>query len=146
MVKKSRLAAIGCGGRTKTYMSIAATLPEQYENVAVADPVAGTVEASEVDPIAGCPPGTPDDPELRAAPLDVRAVTSQIGTLCDLNGASGQISVRVEPGEENLLVGVVQPHHTVTGPRPDEGGLRHACGNMAYRYRRADPVAAAVQT
>lgn len=38
--KKTRLAAIGCGGRTQTYMSIAATLPDQYENVAVADPVA----------------------------------------------------------------------------------------------------------
>jgi predicted dehydrogenase len=45
MVKKSRLAAIGCGGRTQTYMSIAATLPDHYENVAVADPVAARREA-----------------------------------------------------------------------------------------------------
>jgi predicted dehydrogenase len=45
MNKKTKLAAIGCGGRTQTYMSIAAGLPEQYENVAVADPVAVRREA-----------------------------------------------------------------------------------------------------
>lgn len=45
MNKKTRLAAIGCGGRTQTYMSIAAGLPEQYENVAVADPVTARREA-----------------------------------------------------------------------------------------------------
>lgn len=45
MPKKSRLAAIGCGGRTQTYMSIAAKLPDHYENVAVADPVAARREA-----------------------------------------------------------------------------------------------------
>lgn len=45
MLKKSRLAAIGCGGRTQTYMSIAATLPDKYENVAVADPVSVRREA-----------------------------------------------------------------------------------------------------
>lgn len=45
MKKKLNLAAIGCGGRSRIYMSIAATIPEQFENVAAADPIKARREA-----------------------------------------------------------------------------------------------------
>jgi predicted dehydrogenase len=38
--KRLKLAGIGCGGRTRTYLEIAAALPHLYEVVAVADPIA----------------------------------------------------------------------------------------------------------
>jgi len=34
-----RLAAVGCGGRARTYMALAATDPVRYRNVAAADPI-----------------------------------------------------------------------------------------------------------
>ena len=36
---KLKLAAIGCGARSRTYMGIAATMPDQFQCVAAADPV-----------------------------------------------------------------------------------------------------------
>ncbi len=39
-----KLAGIGCGGRTRTYLQIAAGLPQFYEVVAAADPVPERVE------------------------------------------------------------------------------------------------------
>ncbi len=37
-MKRLRLAGIGCGGRTRTYLELAAQMPERYEVVAAADP------------------------------------------------------------------------------------------------------------
>ncbi len=37
-MKQLRLAAIGCGGRSLTYMRMAAKMPDRYVNVAAADP------------------------------------------------------------------------------------------------------------
>lgn len=43
-MQRLKLAGIGCGGRTLTYLSLAGQMPERYEVVAAADPVAGRVE------------------------------------------------------------------------------------------------------
>jgi predicted dehydrogenase len=43
-MKRLKLAGIGCGGRTFTYLSLAAQMPERYEVVAAADPNAERVE------------------------------------------------------------------------------------------------------
>jgi predicted dehydrogenase len=47
-LKKLKLATIGCGGRATAYMSIAANLPDQYENVAAADPLPARREALRI--------------------------------------------------------------------------------------------------
>jgi predicted dehydrogenase len=44
-MKKLKLASIGCGGRTRTYLELAAKQPERYEIVAAADPIAERVES-----------------------------------------------------------------------------------------------------
>ena len=36
-MRRLKLAAIGCGGRTETYLGLAARMPEYYEVVAAAD-------------------------------------------------------------------------------------------------------------
>ncbi len=43
-MKRLKLAGIGCGGRTQTYLGLAAQMPEYYEVAAAADPIAGRVE------------------------------------------------------------------------------------------------------
>jgi predicted dehydrogenase len=43
-MRRLRLAGIGCGGRTETYLGLAAQMPEHYEVVAAADPIPGRVE------------------------------------------------------------------------------------------------------
>jgi predicted dehydrogenase len=42
-----RLAGIGCGGRTRTYMSLASRLPELYQIAGAADPVASRIDLLE---------------------------------------------------------------------------------------------------
>lgn len=43
--QRMRLAGIGCGGRTRTYLELAAAQPDRYEVVAAADPIPERVEA-----------------------------------------------------------------------------------------------------
>ncbi len=43
-MKQLKLAAIGCGGRTFTYMELAGKMPDKYEIVAGADPIAHRVQ------------------------------------------------------------------------------------------------------
>jgi predicted dehydrogenase len=43
-MRRLKLAAIGCGGRTETYLGLAAQMPEHYEVVAAADPLPHRVE------------------------------------------------------------------------------------------------------
>ncbi|HDL18331.1 MAG TPA: Gfo/Idh/MocA family oxidoreductase [Bacteroidetes bacterium] len=43
-MKRLKLAAIGCGARAQTYLSLAAQMPQKYEIVAAADPVPERVE------------------------------------------------------------------------------------------------------
>ncbi|MDX2111692.1 MAG: Gfo/Idh/MocA family oxidoreductase [Verrucomicrobiota bacterium] len=43
-MKRFKLAGIGCGGRTRTYLSLAAKMPEYFEIVGAADPIALRVE------------------------------------------------------------------------------------------------------
>ncbi|MFW5864261.1 MAG: Gfo/Idh/MocA family protein [bacterium] len=43
-MKRLKLAGIGCGGRTITYMNLASQMPEYYEVVAAADPRGNRVE------------------------------------------------------------------------------------------------------
>lgn len=42
-MKKLRIAAIGCGHRTSTYVKLAAAQPDRYETVAAADPIRNRV-------------------------------------------------------------------------------------------------------
>ena len=43
-MQRLKIAGIGCGNRTTTYMTLAAEMPERYEIVGAADPVAWKVE------------------------------------------------------------------------------------------------------
>jgi predicted dehydrogenase len=43
-MKRLKLAGVGCGSRTTTYMTLAALMPERYEIVGVADPISWKVE------------------------------------------------------------------------------------------------------
>jgi len=43
-MRRLRLAAIGCGGRTETYLGLAARMPEYYEVMGAADPLPHRVE------------------------------------------------------------------------------------------------------
>lgn len=78
-LKKLKLAAIGCGARSRTYLSIAAMLPDQFEIVAAADPVAARREA--VRDLSGNPDIRlfRDDGELLAEPkmADIMIIGTQ---------------------------------------------------------------------
>ena len=52
-MKKLKLAGIGCGGRTRTYLELAVRQPERYEVVAAADPV--PARAERIRALAGNP-------------------------------------------------------------------------------------------
>ncbi len=53
--QRLRLAGIGCGGRTRTYLSLASALPDLYEIAGVADPVESRIGL--VEKACGFPPG-----------------------------------------------------------------------------------------
>lgn len=78
-MKKLKLAAIGCGDRTKTYMSIAARFPEKYKNVAAADPIPARRKA--IRDVAGNPEMLlfRDDHEILSQPklADVMLIGTQ---------------------------------------------------------------------
>lgn len=44
LMKRLKLAGIGCGSRTTTYMKLAAQMPERYQLVGAADPIAWKVD------------------------------------------------------------------------------------------------------
>ena len=44
MMRPLRIAGIGCGGRTRTYVGLAAAMPQFYQAVAAADPVPARVD------------------------------------------------------------------------------------------------------
>jgi len=50
-----RLAGLGCGGRTRTYLSLASKQPDLFEIVGAADPVTARLDAVEAQ--CGSPPG-----------------------------------------------------------------------------------------
>jgi len=74
-----RLAAIGCGGRSRTYLGLAARYPDQFEVVAAADPNAHRVE--QIRELSGNPSfrSFPDDRALLAEPrlADVMVIGTQ---------------------------------------------------------------------
>jgi predicted dehydrogenase len=78
-MKRLRLAGIGCGGRTFTYLSLAAQMPERYEVVAAADPLPDRVE--KIRKAAKNPNfrGFASDAELLAQPklADVMVIGTQ---------------------------------------------------------------------
>lgn len=50
-----KLAGIGCGGRTRTYLSLASRLPDRYQVTAIADPVEARLDL--IDKECGFPSG-----------------------------------------------------------------------------------------
>ncbi len=93
-VKRLRLAAIGCGGRTYTYLSLAAQEPDHYEIVAAADPQPGRVE--RIRTLSG-------NPSFRAFRNDAEILA--VDRLADIMVIGTQDSFHFEPCQRALEKG-----------------------------------------
>jgi predicted dehydrogenase len=108
-VKRLRLAAIGCGGRTYTYLSLAAQTPDRYEIVAAADPQPGRVERIR---------SISNNPAFRAFRSDADILAAD--RLADIMVIGTQDSAHFEPCQQALKKGYDILLEKPIATRPEE--------------------------
>lgn len=104
-----RLAAIGCGGRSQTYLRLAATFPELYQVVAAADPNAVRVSKVQADSLNPDFRGFRDDQEILSVPR-----------LADVMIIGTQDAYHVEPCLRAMQQGYDVLLEKPISPRPEE--------------------------